>query len=869
MKKIVTCWVFLCGLLMSARADHITGGEMYYTLTGVANGIYNYHVTTKLFMDCYSNRRLPDPAIFGIFDKTTGERVKDITVDMTVQQGLELTNPGRCITNPPKVCYQIGYYDFDIPLPPSAMGYIIVLQVVYRIKGINNLINDYGNIGATYTCEIPGTSFHPKGMENYSAKFSGDDMVVVCANNAFSYDFGATDHDKDVLRYSFCNALIGGSGGGGTNNSPAPPPYLTVPYGSDYGPATPMGIAVKIDPETGMVTGIAPAEGIYVVTVCVEEIREGVVIATQRKDLQIRVTACTIASASIPPEYMLCKTSKTINLANASNSPLIISSNWEILNEDGNTIFSSGNAADNYTFPDIGTYKIKLVVNRNKECSDSTVSIARVYPGFIPGFAFAGICYSKPTIFTDTSKSQYGTVNSWKWDFGDIAVNDVSALKNPVYTYTSMGLKNIRLIATDSKGCRDTVFKNISIFDKPPITLAFRDTLICIPDPIQLKASGGGSFSWTPNAAMTNPNTPSPMVSPTNTTMYYVQLDDNGCLNRDSVRVRVVDHVDLVAMADSTICQGDTVRLHITSNGLKYSWTPESQVMNPTAANPFVITRATTTYRLIARIGSCTAREEVEVKTVPYPIANAGPDTTICYQTLAQLHGSTDGNSFAWLPSQTLNNRYIMEPYAAPVAPKTPYILSARDIKGCPKPGYDTCYVTMLPDINAFAGRDTSVIVGQPLRLQATGGIRYQWLPGTSLSNSKIANPVAVYNEPSAGIPYKLMAYNEAGCADSAFIRVKVYQAMPTVFVPNAFTPNNDRKNEVLKPLAVGIAKIDFFQVFNRWGQMVFNTVVNEKGWDGTVGGRQQPSGVYVWVVKATDFTGAAYVQRGTFMLIR
>src|SRR6185295_6098748 len=147
MKRIVTCWVLIIGLTLTAKADHITGGEMYYIMSGFSNGMYSYHVTTKLFMDCYSNRRLPDPAIFGIFDKTTGNRVKDITVGMTTQQGLELNNPGPCITNPPKVCYQIGYYDFDVSLPPSALGYVIVIQVVYRVKGISNLTPEYGNIG--------------------------------------------------------------------------------------------------------------------------------------------------------------------------------------------------------------------------------------------------------------------------------------------------------------------------------------------------------------------------------------------------------------------------------------------------------------------------------------------------------------------------------------------------------------------------------------------------------------------------------------------------------------------------------------------------------------------------------------------------
>jgi gliding motility-associated-like protein len=177
--------------------------------------------------------------------------------------------------------------------------------------------------------------------------------------------------------------------------------------------------------------------------------------------------------------------------------------------------------------------------------------------------------------------------------------------------------------------------------------------------------------------------------------------------------------------------------------------------------------------------------------------------------------------------------------------------------------------VNVLPDILAFAGRDTAVITGQQLQMQASGGVKYQWTPATSLSNSAIANPVAIYNEPTTGISYKVLVYNEANCVDSAYIKVKVFQTLPSVFVPNAFTPNRDGRNDMLRPIAVGIARIDYFQIYNRWGQMVFSTSINQHGWDGTIGGKIQPSGTYVWVVKAVDYLGTPYMQRGTLVLLR
>jgi gliding motility-associated-like protein len=872
MRKLLI-FILSAGCFFSAKADHITGGEMYYTFSGITNGNYIYNATLKLFMRCNSGRAFNDPTIISIFDRGTGSRVIDLSIPLSSQETLNYTNTNPCITNPPTVCYVVGYFNFVISLPASVNGYIIASQVNYRIAGINNLASNYGLIGATYTAEIPGTAEIAEAPKNSSAHFTGSDLVIVCADNSFSYSFAANDNDGDKLRYSFCSAYMGGPGGSpGSAVPPSAPPYPPVPYGfPDYSSSFPLGNNVHINAATGLITGIAPPEGKYVVTVCVEEVRNGIVIATQRKDLQINIASCSIAAATLLPQYTLCRNTKTISISNLSTSPLINTYNWQFINTAGAIIFTSAATAVSYTFPDTGTYIIKLFINQGQQCSDSTTSVAKVYPGFIPDFSFSGICVIKPTQFTDATTSVYGIVNSWNWDFGEsLSNNNFSSEQNPGYTYTSQGPKNIRLIATDSKGCIDTVFKTITIVDKPPIALAFKDTLICIPDKVQLQASGSGNFSWTPLVNIINVNTGTPTVSPAVTTTYYVNLDEEGCKNRDSVKVRVVDHVSLQVMADTVICKSDSIQLRIVSDGLHYLWTPASQFIDPAIANPVAITNATTLYKVTAIIGSCSAKDQINVVTVPYPLVNAGADTLICFHTTAQLNGSTNGSSFIWAPAGALSNAAILNPFAAPGLTTT-YILFAYDTKGCPKPGRDTVLVTVLPDINAFAGNDTSIVVNQPLQLHATGGIKYMWSPFNDLSDNAIANPVVIIKEPATRIQYKLLAYNEANCVDSAFINIKVYKTRPSVFVPNAFTPNGDRKNDLLRPIAVGIQRIEYFNVYNRWGQLVFSSNGNAEsgGWNGLSGGKEQASGTFVWIVKAIDYTGATYSQKGIVLLIR
>jgi gliding motility-associated-like protein len=875
MKKI-SLLILIITCTLASFANHITGGKMYYKYLGKnSNGDCRYRVTLNLYRDCFSNGApLDEDAAIGIFRTVNRTMVSSFTQHISNIETLEITDPDPCITNPPLVCYQVGYYEFDVSLPETTDGYTITYQRCCRIAGINNLQSS-SNVGATYTAIIPGTSTLPTAPENNSAQFIGVDKVIVCANNPFTYSFAATDDDSDILTYSFCNAYLGGGPNRGTDlnqatpNPPAAPPYQSTPYGGGFNATAPLGPNIKIDANTGLITGIAPGEGIYCITVCATEYRNGIAIATQRKDLQIKIADCSRAAAILKPEYISCD-GFTFSVTNLSNSPLIKSYSWDFgdASIDSDT---SNIATPTFTYADTGTYLLKLVTNRNEFCSDSATALVKVYPGFFPGFTSTGICITKPTLFTDTTKTKYGLVNSWQWDFGETAtLSDTSGLKNPSFIYPSIGTKNVRFIVTSSKGCIDTVYKDVTIIDKPPITLLPKDTLICVPDAVQLQAVSTGTYSWSPLINIINANTATPTVSPTATTWYYVDVDIEGCKNRGSVHVRVVDHVTLKALNDSTICLSDAMQLKTNGDGLRFQWTPAAYLNDPTLANPVATPTGTTTFRVMASIGSCSATDAVTVRTVPYPSARAGKDTIICYNTQAFLHGSYTGATFSWSRSTSLNNPLIIDPVATPKGTgQFQYILSVYDNAGCPKPGSDTVIVTVLPKVIAFAGNDTVVVVGQPLQLNATGGLYYNWHPPIGLSSNSIANPIAVYDAPADSIGYSVIVTDVAGCSATAYVNVKVFNTDPQVFVPTAFTPNADGRNDVIRPIAVGIVRIDYFRIYNRWGQLIFSTTTNGKGWDGTINGEPQGTNTYVWIVRAIDYTGKEFFKKGSVTLIR
>jgi gliding motility-associated-like protein len=876
MKRFLVAILSFLLLSSSADAAHIKGGFFTYEYLGPGSGTnLRYKITLTVYMICSAQNnpgQLSNPINFTIFDAGTNQFVRNESVSITNQYQLNKTFDEPCITGDQRQCYYyIVVYDLpSVELPSTPNGYTIAYQRCCRIAGINNVTGS-GTVGNTFSINIPGTAIGQNAETNSSPVFLVNDTAVVCTSSFFQYSFQATDINVgDSLSYEFCDAIQGGDQ---TNSAPvtaANPPYSAVPYASPFTGTQPMGSLVIINPRTGLISGIAPGvAGQYVVSVCVSEWRNGVLIAKTRKELHVEVGDCNPLQAVLNPKPATCD-GFTVNFANdAQNNPGNTDYLWTFGEPSSGSLDSSILPTPSHTYTDTGVYTVKLRVSLSGLCADSASFQVRVFPGFFPGFIFTGGCFTNPIRFTDTTNTRYGVVNSWRWNFGDLTtLADTSRIRNPQWTYPASGTKDVSLIVTNSKGCIDTAQVTITVLDKPIINLAFKDTLICRPDAVQLNASGTGIFSWSPLVNIVNPNTGSPTVNPTTTTKYYVNLNDNGCLNNDSVQVRVVSFVTLAAINDTTICQGDAIQLNANSDGLQFNWTPVSNLDNPNIINPIAITSNTTRYFVTARIGSCTANDFVDVTTVPYPIANAGPPQVICYNTSAQLTGSHDGSSFFWTPTSYLDNPNILNPVSSPPR-TTQYILSSLDTRGCPKPGRDTIIVTVLPRVRAFAGRDTSVVVGQPLQFTGTGGVRYIWSPSTGLNNPNIFNPIGVYNAGIDSVRYKLVVRDAAGCADSAFVKVTVFKTVPSVFVPSAFTPNNDGKNDVIRPIAVGMSRINYFSIYNRWGQLVFTTTINGKGWDGRINGVLQSSNVYVWMVNAIDYTGQKYFQKGTVTLIR
>jgi gliding motility-associated-like protein len=873
MKKLLLFFLFLCSFI-PVFAKHITGGEVTYTFQSSNGTSTVYTVTLILFRDntCVGCSAMPASVTLGVFDNDDNTRLFLRAIDLGSIQPLDIVSSPPCLTNAPELDYSAGYYVTSISVPNNLTGFTVSYQTCCRVDGITN-INGVSAVGATYVGEIPGTAALQGGHDNSATFQTG--ISILCNNKHFLLDFSATDQDHDSLVYSFADAYNGGEAADAGFADPAPPPYGSVPYGpAPYSGNTPLGSQATINSATGIISGIAPDAGKYIVCVVVKSYRNGLLVAEHRKDFIVTVAPCDFASADLPAVIRECDTF-TKTFQNENDSPLNLTFLWDFGDPASGANNTSTQEVVTHTYADTGVYHLTLIVNAGQPCADTAHADVLVFPGFFPAIKYIPpMCKDLPVQFTDSTKTSYGTVNYWHWDFGNPpGGTDTSRLQNPVYTYHTAGTYDIQLIVGSTKGCLDTLKPSpqVIITDRPDFHVNPHDTLICVVDTLQiLTGAGTGTITWSPNYAISDIHSFNPLVSPDITTTYSaLYVDPVGCTIIDSARIRVTNGVSLSKQADTTLCSSDSAVLHISSNALYYSWTPPDKITDPTVQNPTIHpTDPLTPFTVHASISAkCFSDATINVRSVPYPDVVITGDSTICYGNSAQLHAS-GGSSYVWTPIAYLTNTHIPDPVSQQPKANITYTVTVTDTLGCPKP-VSKDFTVQVIRLTANAGSaDTSVVIDQPVQLHVTdnGGTIYLWTPSTYLDNPNISNPVAL---PQNDITYLVRVSNEIGCFATDTVRVHVFDLAPGLYVPSAFTPGKDGLNDLFRPIALGIQTLVSFRVFDRWGTLMFETNRIYDGWDGSYKGRPQDSGTFVWEAHAVDYKGKPIYMKGSVILIR
>ena len=444
-------------------------------------------------------------------------------------------------------------------------------------------------------------------------------------------------------------------------------------------------------------------------------------------------------------------------------------------------------------------------------------------------------------------------------------------------TYQSGGTFNVAagtytVYIKDNNGCIK-MQPNVTITQPPVLTLsAVTQNATCNGgnDGLITATAGGGSagFQYSINGI----NFQSSNIFNVAAGSYIVTVKDaNNCSTTTNTTVALNNNLTFTKGNDTTICEGTSAQLQVSSNATQISWTPATALSSSSIATPVASPTTTTQYTVTATLGGCSINGTITVNVNPAPVANAGPDADICFGQDAQLTAS-GGTSYQWTPVIYLSNASIPNPQVIKPQQSTQYSLSVTDANGCKSLVNDIVSVNIVPPIKVFVGpRDSIVAEGDQIQLTAASiAPNYTWSNAATLSNANISNPVATIPPGSLGsiFTYIVTASTPAGCIGTATVTLKVYKG-PDIYMVTGFTPNHDGKNDKFVPFPVGIKKLDFFRVYNRWGQLMFSTTTLNDGWDGNFGGKEQSAGVYVWVVQGVTKDDKVIFKRGAVTLIR
>jgi gliding motility-associated-like protein len=330
---------------------------------------------------------------------------------------------------------------------------------------------------------------------------------------------------------------------------------------------------------------------------------------------------------------------------------------------------------------------------------------------------------------------------------------------------------------------------------------------------------------------------------------------------------------DFTITNNSPICAGQDLEFD-AEGGASYVWNGPNNfydnIQSPHIPN-VSLADSGTYFIQVTSLGGCTTSTTTHV-TIKGIDVIAGPDTSICIGNTITLH-TTAGSGYTWSPSEGLSNSTIQNPKAQPPATTT-YIVNVTSPDGCSDTAKAT--IKILNSIRVKAKFSAPQYICRPddsatfTDLSSGNITSWQWNFGNGQTSTLQDPPTAYYSisENYPAFPVSLKVSDSTGCKDSVYHFVKVADNC-YIAVPSAFTPNGDGLNDYLYPLNAYKATDLLFRVYNRLGELIFETRDWTKKWNGTKAGIPQPTGTYIWVLNYNNANNKKVSLRGTTVLIR
>lgn len=285
-------------------------------------------------------------------------------------------------------------------------------------------------------------------------------------------------------------------------------------------------------------------------------------------------------------------------------------------------------------------------------------------------------------------KSEIQGMTAYSWDFGDGSLVTETAGQG-THNYSVAGTYQASLVVTNERGCKTGVkLKDpIQVHPNPIVVIDPVADGICKGEGVQLKASGGQTYTWAPAAGLNNYTIPNPVATPSITTSYTVSVKDAiGCSASKSIELKIIQPMAIHVNSNNGICVGEEVQLQASGTDT-YTWIGQTAGLNSTSiSNPVAKPAETTTYYVVGMDKqNCFAdTASVEVKVFPLPTINAGIGGTLQAGEGIQLNpvGSADIKTWNWTPADFLNCSNCKSPYALP-SRDILYTLEVSTAAGC------------------------------------------------------------------------------------------------------------------------------------------------------------------------------------------
>ena len=503
-------------------------------------------------------------------------------------------------------------------------------------------------------------------------------------------------------------------------------------------------------------------------------------------------------------------------------------------------LFGDGNSSTDFEpshfYAQPGTYTVTLISTDSSGCYEADSSFVEVVIGLFEGAVVqppTPVCPGEPYQLEASGGSTYAWVPAQFLDDSTSATPIATVDQSTVFT----------VIVSDSCGT-DTLSLTLDTYGANANSI--EDLSMCFGDTIELWASGGGSYAWSPaGEILSDPTQSTVSIAPQQSTTYTVDIiTPEGCELQREITVDVFNDLPIPVLEDTVgVCRGDAV-IVTTSGASEYLWSPD--VFLDTTSGPTVTIQSdmdiTYYVEYINACGSISDSVRIELIDV---YAVAGNDTIVCPGEIVNLYAS-GGVSYAWIPAETVFNPFSDTTQAQPIYPMS-YTVLVTDENGCSAAEqvfidhYPLPFVQASPDYYGFQGDEVD--------LSATGSTTlgsYTWSPTEYLSCVNCQSPTSFA---PATMTYSVEFEDVNGCTASDEVTI-YFEGI--LYIPNTFTPNGGKFNETFFAQGGNIVEFNIL-IYNRWGELIFEGNDFNDHWDGTYKGKPCPDGTYVWKVKYTD----------------